>query len=235
MRTNPRTLPSTATIPVAGFAAAALFLGGCASPDPENEMDEFRSAALSDAGGQDTTASCGDIRPTPSGSYFCALSANLARDKPLYIYMTFTLDGETLTIDAQPLVRDLDEDDTTPMDDAREPIGDLLPQVVTEYGENGEFTIDWPGITILGDANPLTYRDLGGDLVLNGTFVTDDVAYGTMGGQVTNPTIVPLAGSNFACERTDDPASIDPVYYDADILQITPCAEGSGAGEGSGE
>lgn len=256
MQTNPRTaLPSSratcSRLPVrvpgvraaeaartqrlAALLAAAFALAACESPDPEAEMDDFRDAALSDVQDSDTATGCGDVRPTPSGEYFCALSATLARDKPLYVVMTFTLDGDTLTIDAQPIVRDLDEDGTTPMANARQPVGDPLPQVVTTYGDNGEFTVDWPGITILGPANPLTFRDLGGDLVLNGAFVTDDVAFGRMGGLVTNPTEVPLDGSNFACQRSDDPASVDPVYYDERILELTPCAEGSGEGSGAGE
>ena len=231
---------------VAGTALAAL--AGCESPDTENELEEFRSEAPLEEGSGETegcsdeplpAASCVDARPNPQGAYLCALSATLGRDKPLYMELTFTTAGNTLVVESQPLVRDLDEDDETPMAAAREPAGPPLPVVQTTLNDDGTFIVDWPGITVVGDANPLTYRDLGGDLVLSGVFVNNDVAVGDMCGEVTNPTTVPLRGSTFACVRSSDPASVDPVYYNDDALVLTECnlpGEGSaeGALEGSG-
>lgn len=229
MRTFRLVAPSATR--AAALATSLLLAGGCASPDPEAELDEFREAALTDTGGGDTDISCSTERPTPDGDYLCALSATLDRQKPLYILVNFTLDGDTLSVTGQPLVRDLDEDGATPMANARQPAGDPLADVTTTLESDGSFTIDWSGSLISGEANPLTYRELGGDLILTGTFITDDVAAGDMGGQVTNPTVVPLAGSTFACERTDDATTVDPVYYNGDIVEITPCAsEGSGDG-----
>jgi hypothetical protein len=203
-----------------------LSLAACASPDPEASLDSFREAALTDAGsdtgtdiGGDTDA-CVRPRPTPDGDYFCALSASLDREKPLYMALNFTLDGDELTVDAQALARDIDEDRETPMDNARDPVGDVLPQNVVTYGEQGTFRIEWPGIIVVGAANPLTYSDIGGNLILEGRFIDDDISHGAMSGEVTNPTFLPLAGSTFACQRTDDPSSVDPVYWDSTIEEI---------------
>lgn len=225
---------------VAGSAICALT--ACESPDTEAELDEFRAAALGSGEGDTGPVGCGAARPTPDGEYFCALSANLARDKPLFMTLTFAVSGSDLTVTSQPLVRDFGEDGETPMERARLPVGDELPVNNTTLGDDGSFFIDWPGITVLGDANPLTFRDLGGDLTLTGVFLTNDVAYGEMGGAVTSPAPVPLAGSTFACVKSDDPTTVDPLYYNEDVIVLTDCdlpgegsGEGSGTGEGSGE
>ncbi len=217
------------------FVFASTF-NACASPDALAELDEFRAAALGrDAGGQDTSTGCSEERPTPDGDYFCALSASIGRTLPLYMNVNFALDGDTLTVNAQPLVREYTEESSPPddvelMSNRREAVGDPLAEVTAAYGSDGSFEIVWNDTTVPGEANPLTFREIGGDLILTGTFITDGVAAGAMSGTVTRPTALPLAGSTFACERTDAPIEIDPVYYNGDIVTITPCA-----GEGSGE
>jgi hypothetical protein len=220
------------------IAGSALFgLTACENPDTEAELDEFR--AVADLGSGDTVGpvGCGEATPNPDGDYFCALSATLAREKPLYMYLTFTLDGTQLTVESQPLVRDFEEDDETPMANPRTPVGDQLPVYVGELAEDGSFFVDWPGIEVAGEANPVTYRLLGGDLTLDGAFINDDVAYGQFGGAVTNPAPISLTGSTFACVRTEDPTTLDPVYYNEEVTVLTDCelpGEGSGAGDGSG-
>lgn len=207
-------------------ALAMLSLAACTSPDTEAELDEFRASALGrDTGMVDTgPVQCADERPAIDGEYLCALSATIGRDKPIYLYIDMDLDGDTITANAQPLVRDTTEEGDGLMENRRTPAGDALPEITATYESDGSFELEWIDVTMVGEANPITFREIGGDFVLSGTFVTDDVAFGDLGGMITNPTTLPLNGSTFACERTEDPLSVDPVYYNSDILDITPCA-----------
>ena len=155
--------------------------------------------------------------PTPSGTYFCALSFNLNRGAPIYLAMDLRLQPSgDMEVSAQPLVRDV-EPDGGRMPSARTPVGAPLATQVVPYGDDGSFELTYVDQTIVGDANPVTFRDIVGTFELSGVFVSDDVAFGAMDGEVTSPTRVPLGGSTFACVRSDDFGAIDPVYYDETV------------------
>ncbi|MCB9507720.1 MAG: hypothetical protein H6698_04020 [Myxococcales bacterium] len=227
-------------------AAFAVALGACEEPDTYLSLAMFEDVALADAAPdvEDTTPDAPDTTPdvpldvgdgsgggdvvecpaiAPSGDYLCALSANVAREKPLYLLIDFTLDAGTLTAVAQPVEIDiLESGDPNP--NRRLPAGGTLPTLDVPFGEDGSFELAWNDVTIVGAANPLTFRDIGGSFILTGRFYDDNIAYGTMGGEVTSPTTVPLGGSKFACQRTDDAPSLDPVYHDdSAAAAVVPC------------
>ncbi len=222
-----------------GVALAATILSGCESPDPEGVLDQFRDRVRSDAEG-DVSADATDTDPTdtvatdtdptdangdtgcepapiePNGIFLCALSATLNPVAPLYMAFDISLGDGELTIAAQPLIRDVNEDGS-PMDGARTNAGDPLPPQVVPWAGDGAFGVTFSDVTVIGEANPVTFRDIAGTFELTGEFVNNDVAFGAMAGEVTSPTVVPLNGSTFACVRADDFASIDPVYYNDEI------------------
>ena len=202
--------------------ALGVAAGGCESPDIYASLETFEDAARSgieeDAGETGTVCE----NPEPSGLYLCALSASVARDKPLYLGVTFSVADGTLTALAQPLEIDiLETNEANP--NARRPVGDALPDLAVPWDGTGTFSLEWSDVTIVGAANPLTFRDIGGSFILDGAFYSDDVAYGRMSGEVTSPTVVPLGGSRFACQRTDDPPTLDPVYHDDTAAEAVSC------------
>lgn len=221
---------------------AALSLVGCA--DPEAAMDEFisntpvRDAALdlaiADTGGVDNV----EI----DGLYLFALSTFLRPDYPILFGSTVTYapaasptaeKAGQITLVLQPLYC---KNEGGPMPNCtRENVGDPLPTFVFDVAEDGRFAADLGNVTVAGDSNPVSGRDIVATLVLQG-FVREREICGGVTGAVSAPITAPLeVGANRfgtvylgAIGDTVD-YKTGPVRYDC-----SPIGEGAGGAGGSG-
>lgn len=246
----------TSSLPVlvrVSLCCALLALAACESPDPIARMDEFAERTdsqpidESDAGADistDIDDACPPVDPT--GTWFFALSATLDREAPIFFEITFSIDDEgILQASGQPLRYDADPVDGTPAENPRVAVGEPVLSS-SPYGADGTYSLTFPDVTVTGEANPLTGRDILGTVILDGRFEGENTTFGAMSGEIVEPLVLNLNGSTYAGVRAapEDYPDIDPVYYN-DTIPFTPwdCGngagqdtrDGSGGGGGSGE
>jgi hypothetical protein len=219
---------------------AALSLVACA--DPEAAMSEFisntpvRDAALdlaiADTGGVDNV----EI----DGLYLFGLSTFLRPDYPILFAATVTYEPAAsptaavagqISLVLQPLYC---KNEGGPMPNCtRENVGSPLPTFVFDVAEDGRFSADLGNVTVAGDSNPVSGRDIVATLVLQG-FVREREICGGVTGQVSAPITAPLeVGANRfgtiylgAIGDTVD-YKTGPVRYDC-----SPVGEGAGGSGG---
>lgn len=187
---------------------------------------------------------CGCEPPAfdPVGVYFLAISATLDREKPLFVETTVVAEGDGYAVTFQPLATDEainDDGSTTPRANPRVPVGSPIAGTNVSIGTDGTFAATAADITVVGDANPLTGRDIRGTINLSGRFPetsfpegttrSSDGVCGDVTGEIVEPLTLNLNGSTFAMVRIDDadPNEVDPVVYTCDTLTVPelPCAD----------
>jgi len=214
---------------------------GCASPDPEGRFNDYIDAVEhaseaetgpdpTDANGPDTDVTPGtDVEGDgsdvcvpdaldPEGVYFLAFSAPLDREKPIYIELTIAANGGAYDFTFQPLNADVLIDDNGnpfPNPNARTPIGaSIVASGVDIDATSGDFIAIAENIRVEGEANPLTGRDIAGDIELNGSFNSNGGGCGAGAGQIREPLSLSLASSTFVFTRQSGSyLDIDPVAY----------------------
>ncbi len=228
---------------------AAFVLAACTEPDAEQRFNDFYDAAVgsTDDVGTDPTADvvpdttvndggtdAGACDPVPApldpeGVWFFAVSSTLDREKPLYLQATITANGDTYDFTFQPLTSDIafDEDfNEIPRDNPRVATGTPIVTSGVEIGADGVFEVTASDITVTGDANPISGRDIRGTITLTGTLGPLN-ACGDVSGDIVEPLALSLNGSTFAARRTgeSDPNEIDPVLYNCDEIDLTEGTE----------
>ncbi len=177
---------------------AALPLAGC--PDPKGAMNAFVDRSpIQDAAVDLAIADTGGVSNLQvEGLYLFSFSTFLRPDYPILFGATITFepaatptaaDAGTLTLILQPLYCK-NENGATP-NCTRELAGGPLDPFVFKVGEDGRFDADLGGVTVPGDANPVSGRDIVATLVLHG-FTRDHEICGGVTGAVSAPIQAPL-------------------------------------------
>lgn len=193
---------------LAGFA-----LAGCDNPDPEGRFNGFGDKTADRRGAPDSGSPDGGQQVDFSGSYLLSLATTLAPTAPLYIQADVTVDPSDFTVDFvfQPLKTDIDMG--APRADARTAVGDPIIVNDVQLTESGQFDVDLGQIEVDGSANPISGGDIVASIQLQGFVLGTNSFCGTATGDVTAPTMLPLAGSTFGAVliEVDDIKLIDPV------------------------
>ena len=178
-------------------------LAACASPDTEARYNEFADATA-EARLVDTNTGEGVVIDF-SGTFLLSLSTVVDPEKPIYFDTTVAVDTDAQTIDLsfQALTADVDAAGD-PRDDARDPVGDAIIAEDVPYNDDGTFVAELGEVTMVGDANAVTFRDIVATLTLTGRVDSEDFFCGSVAGDVTIPLPIPLAGSTFGAVRVDD-------------------------------
>ena len=186
------------------FASVVVFVSACTSPDPEGRHNEFAANTADlrlDAG--DTSVGSGVVIDF-TGTFFFSFSTVVDFEKPIFFEATveeFDTDAQTFNLTLQALKTDLELDDT-PRADARAYTGDPIVVENIIYADDGTFVADLGTVTMSGDANGITGRDIVADIVLKGRVDSEDFFCGSVEGDVTFPVPIALAGSTFGATRT---------------------------------
>jgi len=201
---------------------ALTVLAACSSPDPQGRFDEFKDGTSDRRGGNNATNNgITSARIDFSGTYFLSASTVLSPDKPLYLQADVTVAEDLSTIDFvfTPLTIDLN-------DSPRTPVGEPIVVTGVPYSEvDGTFTADLGVVTVTGEANPITMREIVASLVLTGAACDTDIFCGTVDGTVTSPVQSGLTGSTFAAVRSEDFATATSIYT---------CPDGCGVAANNG-
>jgi len=175
----------------------------CATPDTESRYNEFADATA-DARSVDANTGEGVVIDF-SGTFMLSLSTVVDTEKPIYFDTPVVVDVDAQTIDLsfQPLTADVNSAGEARAD-ARDPVGDAITAEDVPYEDDGTWVADLGEVTMVGDANAVTFRDIVATLTLSGRVDSADFFCGTVAGDVTIPLPIPLAGSTFASVRVDD-------------------------------
>ncbi len=151
-----------------------------------------------------------------SGRFLLSLSTVVDATKPIYFDTTVSvnLDSQTIDFSFQPLTADINSAGN-PREDAREAIGAPIEVEGVDYADDGSWVADLGEVTMVGEANAVTFRDIVANIVLTGQVDSADFFCGTVEGDVIEPLPLPLAGSTFGATRVDDGDFMsvsDPVY-----------------------
>ncbi len=198
---------------LAGFAIST----GCDNPDPEGRFNGFGDKTADRRGSADMGDPDGGQQVDFSGSYLLSLATTLAPTSPLYIQADVMVDTSDFTIDFvfQPLKTD--NDGATPRADARTAVGPAITVTDIPLSASGQFEVDLGVVEVDGSANPISGGDIVANIQLKGFVLSTSKWCGTASGDVTAPTMLPLAGSTFGT-----------VKIDGDITAITPVAKCEG-------
>ncbi len=221
----------------AGLLAGAVVLAAC-GPDPAGKYQEFIDDTRESSTGMTEPTGPGTSEPattepgtstgdTPvevfdiSGDFLLAVSTVVDPVKPLQFIATNTVTmdadgGQVLDVCLQPLTL-MQGKVTVP----REPIGEPLcfKGVVIVYGG---FVIDAGTVAVTGMANPITQSDIVASLVMTGKVEDADFYCGTVNGEVMEPPLGSIEGSNFAAVRLADKTMLPTdVTYNCDRATVT--------------
>jgi len=190
---------------LAPLAAATALISAC--PDSQGRYDEF-GAKTEDArkGATNNQTPNNSVQVDFSGRYFLSIATSLAPTTPLYFDTTVTVDENfVVNFSFQPVKTDLDPfAGNMPRPDARTPVGDPIVVGNVQLTEEGTFSVTLTDANVAGAANPISGGDIVATIELSG-FVTSATAFcGTAAGQVSQPTLLNLAGSTFGAGIVDD-------------------------------
>ena len=181
-----------------------LAISACTSPDPQGRYDEFAANTADQRRDAGDTSVGGGVVIDFSGTFFFAFSTVVDFEKPIFFEATVAVDTDASTIDLtlQALKTDLLLDGT-PRDDPRAYVGEPIVAEGIPYDEDGTFVSNLGTVTMSGDANGITGRDIVADIILNGRVDTADFFCGSVEGDVTFPVPIVLAGSTFGATRVE--------------------------------
>jgi hypothetical protein len=193
------------------LVVGALLMVGCVDPAADLEAFQKRLSEkpLMDAGTVPGDAQSCTIRPGDvEGAFLLAISTSIAPTKPIVALTDLTTpafqDGTGLALSVQPLAA---SDRTTPVG-ASISLGPFLVDA------GGNFRADMPGLTVSGDANPITPgAPISADLVLAGNLCAKSGFFcGSVSGEVTSPITLNLEGSTFTLTLVEpgDPVPTQP-------------------------
>jgi len=178
---------------------------GCA--DPEAGFTAFskrlartlRDAGVPDAGPRVDAGPCTVTPGFVQGDYLLAISVSIAASKPIVLLDTVStppLNGGTgVSFDAQPLS----------YRDRKTPVGTKVALGPFFVDSNGNFTASIPGLTVVGDANPITVgSEIQADVTLTGNLCGNGSFFcGTVSGTASRPITLDLSGSTFTLTRVE--------------------------------
>ena len=190
---------------LAPLAVATALISAC--PDSQGRYDEF-GAKTEEArkGATNNTDPNNAVQVDFSGRYFLAIATSLAPTTPLYFDTTVTVDENFMVnFSFQPVKTDLDPTaGNDPRSDARTPVGDPIVVENVQLTEEGTFSVTLTDANVAGSANPISGGDIVATIELSG-FVTSATTFcGTAAGEVSQPTLLNLAGSTFGAGIIDD-------------------------------
>jgi len=176
------------------LAAAALALGLIGCPDPIGQFDEFTEKLANKPHGP--AGDCGpETVQTVEGTFFLALSTQLAPEEPVVMLAEVTTGAEGMSMIWQPLRAD---DRTTP-------VGEPIEVPPAPIDSEGKFTSVATGVVVDSAANPvMTVPIEAPSITLEGT-ACHELLCGGMSGQLTKPLTVTLLSdqSKFTLERVE--------------------------------
>lgn len=196
------------SLTLCALLAATPALGtGCIDPDTEAAFDQYRERTLDQ---RDAPGASGPIEgcveanfgPDFEGTYLFALRSPLG-PVPILFETTVTLleDGD-FELEFQPIKTDVDALTSDPRTDPRVPVGDPI-FTTTTVNEDGTFTYRLEDVDVVGEANPLTGREIFVSfLQIEARTCTQFAFCGEVSeGQAIRPLTIPLGGSPFAAVR----------------------------------
>ena len=216
---SPMLLRSLLQSPRYWFATAVIGAGlslvACADPDGAFEDFNKRYAEIplatssSGTGGGGGAPACEvPVAGEVDGDYIFALSAKIAKKKPVLFLTTLTTadDNGTLTMSLHM--------QALTATDRKTPIGDIIDIGPSPVEADGSFKIDFPTIQTPGAANPVSGSLLESTVTIASSLCKPaDFICGDVTGNLTKPLAIPdLTGSTFTMQRITDPAAYpDPV------------------------
>jgi len=216
---------------------ACLGLAACTTPDPKGTLDEFETRRAANAQDRlDNIPDAGDDGPVActapadlNGVFMLAVDTSVAPGSPMFFEATVTYDADatppTISMSMLPLTAG-----------AFVPPGfeiiDSEPLLVgpSEVSEDGTFTMDFGETDVVGDANPITGRDIKATLVVAGQIRSADVVCGAVSGDLIAPFEAPLTGSTMGMIRVTDGDYANA----AAVLKCPACGDGAGMEDGAG-
>jgi len=195
-------------------ALAAVGLMGVASltacPDPKGRLDDWfgRSEPLRKIPSAGECVGISDI----SGSYLLGVAVSIDKSKPLRFKLDVTVNVDAGTIDAtmQPIA-------APPNNGATEP-GTLVGEKFTASSPidpaAGTFSLDFGGVDVPLEANPIIAVPAAADIALVGCTATPESSCGLVDGKLTKPIDQSIEGSTWAIVPLPDgtnPISIELV------------------------
>lgn len=174
-------------------ALAALLLAGC--PNPASKLDEYVDRVPK----RDMTAVDMALPPSKifdvNGAFLLSLSTVLEPTKPILFYTEAKLqpqqDGSgLLDLKMQPLHFM-----------TQTSVGAAIEAPGIKVSETGSFEVALGSRDVVGDANPITGRDITATLTLRGVIRSKDCFGGDVTGMVTKPVMYDLMGSQWAAQR----------------------------------
>ncbi len=156
-----------------------------------------------------TTVEC-DGRHDISGDYLISAATNLAREKPLLLNTTFSVDTTAWTVTCDFHTVNLTDDTLG----ERVDVGELY-SATSDIAEDGSFLLDFGVVDVLGAANPITKTDIQANLQFVGCTKSADLACGLIEGNVVVPDL-DLATSTWGSAR------VDTTIVDAPVVSSCP-------------
>ncbi|MEZ4459951.1 MAG: hypothetical protein R3E66_09515 [bacterium] len=198
---------SRALLAIAAVSVGVAFVA-CDNPDPQGRYDEFGKnteefRSTTSTNNQPNNA----VQVDFSGQYFLSISTSILPSSPLFFDTTVTVDENFVAnFSFQPLTVDTNAAPRTP-------VGDPIVVNGVQLNEDGTFELELTDAAVDGSANPISGGNIVATIKLNG-FVTSATTFcGTASGQVSQPTMLDLAGSTFGAiiPETEDLTLVTPV------------------------
>lgn len=213
------------------YLSFLLLLSGCTSPDSEERYNQFYEAT-EDMRSLDGSTGSGVVTDF-SGLFYLSLSTTIDPDKPLNFATTVVVEDGLIDFSFQPLKTDtLLTGDVR--EDARTPAGDPIIVEDVPFADDGTFAADMGEVTMNGDANLISGRDIRAVLQLAGRVDAVDFFCGTVSGDVVFPIPLPLEGSTFGAILVTD-GDLFSVTEPAVACPVTDTGDASDADAGTGE
>lgn len=219
--------------PLFAGVAALFLLAAC--PDPGERFEEFvdRTKGIAFPAGELGKSRLENL----GGRFLLFASVQLAPTNPLIFDVAITSnvreDGTCpqadcrISLKVQPLVNP-----KAGCANPFEPVGDVIDIPDVPLAPDGSFTAALGVVDVDGCANPITGREIQGDLTLESVTKSPDVFCGKLNGQVIKPVPLTLTSSTFGAVRiTTEPKQVNPLPV---LLACPPDENGTGGAGGVG-
>jgi hypothetical protein len=169
---------------------AGSVVAGC--PDPDASFDAFTARAKLVP--PPPVGACGPTVTSVHGTFFFALSTQVARNRPFVFLTTVTTESGGLMMNLQPLSAD----------DRATSVGTAIAVGPFPIAADGSFVGRLPTLAIVADANPISASELEAEVTLRGT-VCENFICGSVDGTMTKPSALELTAdkSSFTLERVE--------------------------------
>jgi hypothetical protein len=190
-------------------ALATVALLGC--PNAEGEFNDFqdrydaihpKTASSSGTGSTCSPPAVGEA----DGDYVFALSASLDPASPVRFAAKVTTAEGANGLEVSFVLQALDTCDRMT------PVGETFDLGPFAVAADGSFTAAFPPLEVTGLSNPFSENPITAEVTLTGSLCSaSDTICGSLGGNVTKPSVIKLDGSNFRFERLEVPGEFPDV------------------------